>query len=187
MTQPERREAIIQATLPLLLDQGSDLSTREIAAAAGIAEGTIFRVFQTKRDLIHQTIAAALQPDQAIQQIQALPAGQPLEVRVEHLLGILLAEVHRTRALVANFCSVRGSEDRSSHPRGPEPFAARKQLVTASTVALSPHQDELRVPAHLAAQLLSALSLAAALEGDSDFNPHRLAQTVLHGIAEGAR
>jgi len=62
MAPEDRRQAIIEATLPLLLERGTEMSTREIAQAAGIAEGTIFRAFETKQDLIHATIHTALMP-----------------------------------------------------------------------------------------------------------------------------
>src|SRR6185437_10931544 len=42
MRAEERRAAIIAATLPLLLERGTNISTRQIAETAGIAEGTIF-------------------------------------------------------------------------------------------------------------------------------------------------
>ena len=37
MSPEERRQAIIAATLPVLLERGPEISTREIARAAGVA------------------------------------------------------------------------------------------------------------------------------------------------------
>ena len=52
----DRRTAILAAVIPLLVEKGGDVSTKEIAQAAGIAEGTIFRVFADKATLL---VAAA--------------------------------------------------------------------------------------------------------------------------------
>jgi len=102
MAPEVRRQAIIDATLPLLLAQGTEVSTREIASAAGVAEGTIFRVFETKQELIHATIHAALAPDAAMARLTGLPASQPVEARVAAVVEILRSEIERTRSLFAH-------------------------------------------------------------------------------------
>ena len=52
MSADDRRTALIEATLPLLLEHGRTVTSKQIAEAAGVAEGTIFRVFDSKDDLI---------------------------------------------------------------------------------------------------------------------------------------
>jgi hypothetical protein len=58
----QRRAAIVASTLPLLIENGSDVSTSQIAAAAGIAEGTVFRAFKDKQELLIPACAPAWSP-----------------------------------------------------------------------------------------------------------------------------
>src|SRR6476620_2548222 len=59
----ERRSMIVAATLPLLLEHGDRVTSRQIAEAAGIAEGTIFRVFADKDEIISAVLESALDPE----------------------------------------------------------------------------------------------------------------------------
>src|SRR3954466_11225170 len=62
MSPDDRRKAIVRALVPLLVERGSEVSTREIAQAAGIAEGTIFRVFPDKARLMLAAAEEAINP-----------------------------------------------------------------------------------------------------------------------------
>ena len=52
MSPEDRRQAIISATTDLVLEHGPAATTRQIADACGIAEGTLFRVFESKDDIL---------------------------------------------------------------------------------------------------------------------------------------
>src|SRR6266571_5865848 len=59
----DRRAMIVAATLPLLLEHGDRVTSKQIAEAAGIAEGTIFRAFADKDEVIAAVVEAALDPE----------------------------------------------------------------------------------------------------------------------------
>ncbi|CAN5505640.1 TetR/AcrR family transcriptional regulator [soil metagenome] len=52
---------IIDAVIPLLLEHGKDVTSRQIAEAAGIAEGTIFRAFGDKESLITAAVTSFME------------------------------------------------------------------------------------------------------------------------------
>ncbi|HSS12164.1 MAG TPA: helix-turn-helix domain-containing protein, partial [Acidimicrobiales bacterium] len=71
---------IVKATLPLLLENGEMVTTRQIADAAGIAEGTIFRVFADKDALIAAVVDAALDTGPLERELAAIDIQLPFEV-----------------------------------------------------------------------------------------------------------
>lgn len=89
MPPKERRAALIAATLPLLRKYGRDVSTRQIAQAACVAEGTIFRVFDDKASLIDAAIHSAFDPMPAVEALGAIDRTLPLEERLIAVAGVL--------------------------------------------------------------------------------------------------
>jgi AcrR family transcriptional regulator len=56
--RPDKRMQIIETSHKLFLSQGfKQTTTKQIAELAGVNESTIFRLFQTKENLFHQSIA----------------------------------------------------------------------------------------------------------------------------------
>ncbi|HML51542.1 MAG TPA: TetR/AcrR family transcriptional regulator [Propionicimonas sp.] len=190
MAPDERRRAIVDATVGLLLDKGTDLTTKEIAQAAGVAEGTIFRAFETKDEVIHAAVCTALQPTPSLNEIAELSDDQTLELRVEALLHILIAEIHRTRSLLVILTHDQGRTPGEHGHRGLHPGGihdGRERLLQATIDALSPYADQLRVPAPTAGRVLTALAFASSFPTPNELSPtpETMANVVLHGIAEG--
>jgi AcrR family transcriptional regulator len=80
---------LVDATLPLLIAQGEKVTTRQIADAAGVAEGTIFRVFADKDELIEAVVEKVIDTAALEQAIAAIDPSQPLEDRVTAAVEIL--------------------------------------------------------------------------------------------------
>jgi len=186
----ERRAAIIAATEPLLLARGPEVSTREIAEAAGIAEGTIFRVFATKDELIDAVFADAFDPEAGLQDLQRIDPFLDLESRITEVTAILQRRVRRAFALIHALGYQRLRE--LGARRGGRP-PDRTLAVAAVTAVLEPDRDRLRVSPQQAARLLTALvmslghpMMARGDEPDDQPDPREIAHLLLYGIAHTA-
>src|SRR5215207_8462744 len=85
----DRRDAIIAATRPLLYAHGRDTTTKVIAEAAGIAEGTIFRSFATKDELFDAVIEQEFDPGPFFEALAGIDLDQSLERRLVEAVGLL--------------------------------------------------------------------------------------------------
>ncbi|MGI8665360.1 MAG: TetR family transcriptional regulator [Jatrophihabitans sp.] len=97
MSREQRRAAIVAATLPLLRADGYAVTTRQIAEAGGIGEGTIFRVFTDKAELITACMSAAFDPGPALARLHGIDRGLPLPARLLAAVEILQ---ERLRAVI---------------------------------------------------------------------------------------
>lgn len=89
MTAEQRREALVRSTLPLLLEHGRSVTTRQIAEAAGVAEGTIFRVFESKHDLIGEAVVLGFDPAPLERGIAAVDPHLPFRDRLLAVVTLL--------------------------------------------------------------------------------------------------
>jgi AcrR family transcriptional regulator len=174
----ERRSMIVAATLPLLLDHGETVKTRDIALAAGIAEGTIFRVFPTKDDLITAVIEAALDTDALDRALSKIDLGLALEERVSSAVTILQQRVVDVWRL-ASCVGVRFAEH------------ARRPLVDSEPLVriFEASRPDLRVDPAVAARTLRAFTLAVThpLLADAPMSAAEVARQFLYGAAGGSQ
>lgn len=191
MTPDDRRRAIIDAVQPLLLEHGTALTTRQLAEAACVAEGTLFRVFESKQELIAAAALEALETEPAIALLADLPEGQQLDDRVTAIVSILQDEIRRTRALamaVFHRPSTGPPGDSPGHPPKPYSHERRQRLLDAVAHSLDEHAPKLSVPPRTAAGVLQAMAFASTFhlaDTDSLSEPADVANVVLHGIVQG--
>jgi len=90
MPAEQRRAQLIDTATRLYASHGDALTTAEVAEAAGVAEGTLFRLFPDKESLIDACLHDALNPQSAIARIQALADEPSLDAKVQKLAEITL-------------------------------------------------------------------------------------------------
>jgi AcrR family transcriptional regulator len=186
LPRAERREAILDAVLPLVVDQGRAISTREIAEACGIAEGTIFRVFTSKSELVDQAIERALSPDLLLAHLAALASDGDLTAVVTDIIAALHEHSTNTHRLLRLLPPLHGALG----PHGPhrhKPDAATRREIGEQTIGvleglLAPHTDALGVPPRHAAAAVLALGFGSAFSNWAA-DPAAVAAILLHGIA----
>ncbi len=152
-----RRRALIDATLPLVLRDGAAVSTRQIAEAAGVAEGTIFRVFPDKDALIRAVTAAALDPAPTLRELADVDRALPLRDRL--VAGVRIMQ-HRLTGVfgLLDALGVHGPPPAGGDGRCDGPPAAMNDAFRAAVADLvGPDAHGLRVPAVELAHVLRLL------------------------------
>jgi AcrR family transcriptional regulator len=157
-----RRSAIVEAVIPLLVDRGAAVTTAQMAEAAGIAEGTIFRVFPDKDAVIYEALRVSIDPEPVLRQLSQIHPDANLKAQLTEAALILLERFQNVVALLSVARTIPHSGD-SSHPAGPPPFVtvANEAINGSLTKLFERHRDRLRIEPSLAAAAFRGLILAS--------------------------
>jgi len=177
MAPDERRSAMIAAVIPLLKQHGRDVSTRQIAEACGVAEGTVFRAFKDKESLISAAIEAYFDPAPLRDAIDAIDPG----LAVEEKLGAVLHLLRERFSGVIGFMSALRMQG------GPPPVVrtASDGWIDHLRRLLAPDRDALAVPVELVAYHLRLVAFASSIPPFNiphTFSDEELLRLVAHGV-----
>ncbi|MET8147701.1 TetR/AcrR family transcriptional regulator [Actinoplanes sp. NPDC049668] len=153
MAPDDRRAALIAATIPLLHEHGLELSTRQIAQAAGVAEGTIFGVFSDKNSLILAALGQALDPQPTLDAMAAIDASAGLRDRLTAAADLINERFTGSAKLMSAARVLMLSSE--LHPEAVERMTrSRHALLEALTAVIEPDAGQLRRSPGAVARLL---------------------------------
>lgn len=160
------------------------MTTSQIAQAAAIAEGTIFRVFEDKRELLLAVLRKAMAADAEVERIGRISCDLPLE---ERLLAALAAVSDYQDRLWSLMRVLQESGWQPDH-RGPESEHHPRRQVERIGVAMArlfePEQGTLRLDSCSAAHMLLGLSFSSRMHEQgigASMKPRQLIDLFLHG------
>jgi AcrR family transcriptional regulator len=200
MSPEQRREMIVRAALPLVVEYGTSVTTAQIARAAGIGEGTVFRAFGDKDALLNACMAEAMRPDDTLAHVSAISLDLPLAERLVEAADAMRGYMSRMGAVAGAMVSgglrrgdlaalrgarAQGPAEGEGEPRGPGLTVSRREAsMAASREALAglfePERDSLRMPPERLAEAFGFLLMAAG-RGPSPLTSAELVDLFLHG------
>jgi AcrR family transcriptional regulator len=182
LSPEERRAALIAATIPLLREHGPSVSTRQIADAAGVAEGTIFGVFKDKASLLRAAVVAALDPAPLLRALRSIDQALPLRRRLVAAASLVREHVAGHGGL---FFVVRGPLFAGDRQGLADVMASRYLILYELASLIEPDAKLLRRSPATAARLL--MSLVGSPRGafgvlDEQLDDEEVVSVVLDGL-----
>jgi AcrR family transcriptional regulator len=182
LSPEERRDKLVDTTLNLLREHGRAVTTRQIAEAAGVAEGTIFRVVESKEELVELAITRAFEPGALVHRIEEIDPHQPLHVRLVQLSSILQQRFRATFELMKKVGMVRPPDH--VHDR-PEAVELREYVHALMAGVIGADRERLSVPPREFLHRLRLLTFAGSHPHITDgqlLTPEEIVDTLLHGL-----
>lgn len=165
---------------------GAGFTTKQVAEAAGVAEGTVFRVFSSKQDLLDAVIDDVLDPGPMVRAIQEFPEDPDLPARVTRIVRLLHDNIAGVAALFAALHAMPSPDVALHHHGTKHPMSSRiSALQDVLEETLTPWAAQLRTDLPRAAAFIRSVSLATYHPMFSDhihIAPDEVAGLLVHGL-----
>lgn len=191
MSPEDRRSAIIEATIPLLREHGAGLTTKQVAEAAGIAEGTVFRAFGTKDDLVKSCATAVFDTTSVVARLRGIDTSLPLDERLAAAVDVMQRWLERIIGVMSALHAAGAAPIRPDHEHEHDHAHGRPSkgrlsdpAVDAAFVDLiGADAAELRLPPQDVVNILAHLTLASAhpMLPVRSMTPEEIVSVVLDG------
>ncbi len=164
MSPDDRRSAIVEVAIPLLQEHGAGLTTKQVAEAAGIAEGTLFRAFGTKDELVHACASTVFDTTELVARLRGIDRGQSLDDRLTEAVTVMLAHVGRIIGLMSTLHAAGAAplqrHEGTTTPRRPR--MTDPDIDAAIVDVIGEDAASLRLAAVDVVNILAHLTLASA-------------------------
>lgn len=182
----DRRRSIIEAVTPLILEHGPAVTTRLMAEAAGVSEGTLFKVFPDKAAILLEAIRVSLDPAEVEDALADIPDDDPIENQLAAAVEVLTARGDRLVALVSALGAMP-REHHGDHGDVHRQFEeAHDSVLTALAALFARHAESLTVTPRRAAVVLRGIVFVnshPSLSPSDRLSADDVVATLLHGVA----